>query len=102
MKTIVKHPGHPAHFAHVPNTLEGLQSVVDGYIETVTISPDLVMICNEEGFLRHLPDNCQVCGMRIVGTFILAGVNGDKFDDVPLSQEDAELLFPEMFQEGKS
>jgi len=95
---LVKHPGHPAFMVSTPNTLEALQGLVDGYIETVTLATDLVLICNEEGFLRHLPDNCELCGMRLVGSIVLAGVSGDEFDDVPMSRAQAQKLFPELWE----
>ncbi len=97
IKVLAKHPGHPAHFVHIPNTLEAMQSLVGGYIETVTLATDLVLICNEEGFLRGLPDNCRLCGMRLVGSILLAGIDGDEFADIPLDREQAERRFPELF-----
>ena len=97
IKVLAKHPGHPAHFVSIPNTLEAMQSLVGGYIETVTLAPDLVLICNEEGFLRHLPDNCQLCGMRLVGSILLAGIDGEEFTDVPLDRDSGPKMFPELF-----
>lgn len=99
---LVKHPGiHKPFMVCIANTLEALQSLVGGYIETVTIATDLVLIANEEGFLRGLPDNCQLLGMRLVGTIVLAGVKGDEFDDVPLSYDQARRLFPQLWEVRK-
>lgn len=67
----------------IPNELEALQTIVGGYIETVTLATDLVIICNEEGKLLDLPYNCDICGASFVGTIIFAGINGDEFADVP-------------------
>lgn len=49
MKIIYKAPGRSAEVRDVPNTLEALQGLVGGYIETVTVATDAVIICNEEG-----------------------------------------------------
>ena len=76
---VIKDPGERPIVASIPNTLEALQKAVDGYIETVTIASNLVLICNEEGRLLDLPDNCTVCGVSFVGSILAAGVNRDTF-----------------------
>lgn len=48
MKAIRKKPGCAPELIDIDNTLKALQAEVDGYIETVTISSDAVVICNEE------------------------------------------------------
>lgn len=63
------------------------------YIETVTLSSDCVVICNEEGMLRGLPYNCNICGIDFVGTIVFAGINGDEFSDIPLSFKNFKELF---------
>ena len=71
----------------IENTLDALQEVVDGYIETVPILPDeAVMIVNEEGRLRGMPVNTIasiVSGRQIVGPAFIVGVDGEEFTDVP-------------------
>lgn len=84
MRVIVKEPGKSAVDELVPNTLEALQKLVGGYIETVTIASDAVVICNEEGRLRGLPENCEVCGVPFCGTIVIAGIRGEEFADVPI------------------
>lgn len=95
MVVIIKRPGERAEEATIPNTLKALQKAVGGYIETVTMEPvmmasDIVVICNEEGRIRHLPYNCTFCGHQFYGTIVFCGVDddGDDFADVPLSLED--------------
>lgn len=61
MKAIRKKPGCAPEIIEVENTLKALQREVSGYIETVTIASDAVIICNEEGRILGLPDNCRVC-----------------------------------------
>ncbi|MBS6476095.1 MAG: DUF3846 domain-containing protein, partial [Clostridiales bacterium] len=56
---------------------------VGGYIETVTLATDCVLIVNEEGRLLDLPYNCNICGLDLFGTVIVAGVDGDEFADCP-------------------
>ena len=54
MKAIRKKPGCAPELIDIDNTLKALQAEVDGYIETVTIASDAVVICNEEGRLRGM------------------------------------------------
>lgn len=83
MKAIRKKPGCAPEIIEVDNTLAALQTEVGGYIETVTIESDAVIICNEEGRILGLPDNCRVCGVDFVGTVLIVGIKGDAFCDVP-------------------
>ena len=83
IRVYIKEPGNDVYEKYVENSLEEMQSIVGGYIETVTIATDLVVICNEEGRMMGLPYNCNLLGMDFVGTIIFAGVDGDKFGDVP-------------------
>ena len=83
MKAIRKKPGCAPEIIEVENTLKALQREVSGYIETVTIASDAVIICNEEGRILGLPDNCRVCGVDFVGTILVVGRNKDEFCDVP-------------------
>ena len=82
----------------IENTLDALQSAVDGYIETVRLVPGrAVMIVNEEGLLRGLSPNpiaSAVANTQIVGTAIIVGVDGEDFTDVP---EDVERCIRALF-----
>lgn len=87
------------------NSLENFQTAVGGYIETVTLAEDLVIICNEEGRLKGLPYNCTICGVSFVGDIILAGVKGEEFADLPVDYKRMKELFgwlwPEKQKEAK-
>lgn len=65
------------------NTLEAFQEAVGGYIETVTLATDLVLIVNEDGRLLDLPHNITVLGMDLFGTVVAVGVRDDEFASVP-------------------
>ena len=83
MKAIRKKPGCEPELIEVDNTLAALQREVEGYIEVITLPYGAALICNEEGRLRSLPDNSLVCGVNVVGTVLIVGVNGSEFCDVP-------------------
>lgn len=83
MKVIYKAPGCAPEIIDVPNTLEALQEKVGGYIETVTFATDACIICNEEGKLLGLPDNCCLLGKHFVGPILIVGIDGEEFCDIP-------------------
>ena len=83
MRVIIKEPGKQARWGWLDNTLPALQEAVGGYIETVTVTTDVVLIVNEEGLLYDLPEN-RVLGYPFRGTVVACGVKGDEFADVPI------------------
>lgn len=76
MKAIRKKPGCAPELIDIDNTLKALQAEVGGYIETVTITSDAVIICNEEGRILGLPYNCRFVGVDFVGTVLIVGTKG--------------------------
>lgn len=90
MRVIRKAPGRPPELVEMENTLAALQQAVGGYIETVTLSEDAAVICNEEGRLRGLPYNCSFLGITFVGPILVVGVDGDEM--CSLDDGDAALL----------
>lgn len=77
---IVKDPGKPPRVEPLfDNTLEAFQRAVGGYIETVTVCSDLVLVVNEEGRIRCLPFNECVCGQPLYGPIVAVSVKGDEF-----------------------
>lgn len=51
------------YFRHIPDTLEALQAEVGGYIETVRLTTELLVIVNEEGWLMDMPENQHLKGI---------------------------------------
>lgn len=72
----------------IENTLKALQKVVGGYIETMTLSTDHVLIVNEEGKIHGLSPNKYLHG--IVGDALLVRVSGDEFSS--MADEEVEAL----------
>ena len=79
--------GSGARAVDIENKLEAFQEAVDGYIETLTLVPDeVVMIVNEEGLLRGLGINPLATALycsAIVGVAVVVGIDGEEFCDVP-------------------
>lgn len=79
----IKEPGEDPRIDPLfDNTLESFQKMVGGYIETVTIASDLVLICNEEGRINGSTYNVTVCGCDFYGPVLAVGVADDEFASV--------------------
>lgn len=80
---IVKEAGQPPRVEPLfDNTLEAFQQAVGGYIEAVTLTPEVVIICNEEGKLLGLPHNVTISREDFVGTVVVCGVKGEDFSSL--------------------
>lgn len=84
MRVLMKEPGKDPRTMIIPNDLGTLQQLVDGYIETHTLTDGLVMIVNEEGKLKGLEPNFYVDRLKdtILGTAIFCGEDGEEFTDI--------------------
>lgn len=96
---LIKEPGKTPRHVNISDTLENLQKTVGGYIETVTITSDCVVICDDEGRLKGKPWCCNICGVDFVGTVILCGVAGEEFAVLPLDWKDMKRLLPQLWEE---
>lgn len=93
MKIIYKAPKEKPKIIDIENSLKALQEAVGGYIETVSIASDAVIICNEEGLLKNMPLNLKLLGVPFFGPVLIVGVDGDEFTDLYEPEVMAELLF---------
>lgn len=94
---LVKYPDRDVTITYVDNELKALQEKVGGRIETVTVSEDLVFICNEESYIKKAKFNFGYDGKQFFGTVLILGLNGDEFADCPMRVSDARKFFPELF-----
>lgn len=99
IKVIIKEPGKLPRSTNISDSLENLQRTVGGYIETVTLESDCVIICDEEGRIKGKPYNCSICGVDFVGTIIICGIWAYEFTDIPIGFQEAKQLFPELWEE---
>lgn len=100
IRVLIKEPGKDPELKNIENSLESLQEAVGGYIETVTLTTDLAIVCNEEGRLLGLPYCCKICSVDFVGTIVMVGVKGTEFSDLPGDVErHAKQLFPNLWEE---
>lgn len=93
MIAIYKEPGARPVIIDIDNTLEALQAAVGGYIETLTLCTDRVVICNEEGRINDMAYNCNICGAMLFGPILLVGADGADFADLKQPERVVELVF---------
>lgn len=79
IKVVVQNPGEISRIVTVPNTLEALQELVGGHIEVHHISGSLLLVMDEEGRLKGLPENvrCVQYGTIVGPVFITADQDED-------------------------
>ena len=87
MTAIIKRPGQPAFTREIENSLQSLQKLVGGYIETVSLPRGICMIVNEEGKVHRLQPNFRLEHDLIVETDVFVGVSGEEFCGLSLMQE---------------
>lgn len=100
ISVLIKEPGRKPRHVNISDTLENLQKTVGGYIETVTICSDLVVICDEEGRIKGKEHCCEIGGVEFVGTVILAGVDGDEFADLLLHWDAMKRMLPALWEDA--
>lgn len=94
---IYKRPGFDPVEVTIPNTLEQLQGMVGGYIETVPFTREILLLCDEEGKLRNREPNFALRGDVIFGAVVFLGVKGDEFTDCPMDLETFYMLYDWLF-----
>ena len=69
-------------FSEIDNELESFQNIVGGYIETLPVDDEIMMIVNEEGKLLSLLPNFAWRGDFIVGPAIFCRRDGDELTSI--------------------
>lgn len=69
LTTVIVPADSEAYVAEIPNTLEDMQELVGGYIQTARLTSGIDIVCNEEVHIIGLPVNRNF--PAIVGTFFL-------------------------------
>lgn len=79
IKIVYQNPGEISRIVTIPNTEEAMQELVGGYIEVHHISGSLLLVMDEEGRLKGLPENvrCVQYGTIVGPVFITADKDED-------------------------
>lgn len=73
LKIVLKKVDEEPKLMNIENTLEAKQKLVDGLIEVVRISDDILLVCNEEGKLENLQPNLMFDYDYIAGDCFFVG-----------------------------
>lgn len=79
MRVMVVEPGKKPYKKYINNTLEDINKIVGGYIETYDMDNGTIVVLNEEGKLKNLEPNRRIPHDILVGTFIVVGDDGEDF-----------------------
>lgn len=91
IRALVVEPGKEPDERQISPSLESMQALVGGHIESVPYRGGRVTVyANEEGLLLGLPPNRHVGDNLIVGTFVVLGTDEDG-DAVSLTDEQLAL-----------
>lgn len=92
----------------IENELPVLQKMVDGYIEAISLSKDVVALVDEEAKLKGKSPTYSIpfqgCALPILGDFIICGVEQEEFRGLtdPEIATVQRLVRPCSFSPGKT
>ena len=94
IKILIVEPCKEPYCCEVENELKSLRGIVGGYLESVTLSNRLTILCNEDGLFLKLPKNNSIVRGRtgnvgFVGTYFFAAHKSGEF--ISLTDEDITL-----------
>ncbi len=79
MRVVMKRVNEDWKIGEIENDLKALQNFVGGHIQAVPLASDLCIVCNEDGRLEGLPENCIVYGIPFCGDILLIRTCRDEF-----------------------
>lgn len=97
IKVVLVEPKKQARVVEIDHSLESMQEIVGGYIETFQLDDEVFIICNEEGKLNDL-EPCRAIWHEgelieiIFGTFFICAAPWDSEDFASLTDEQAEYF----------
>ncbi|MFI3201128.1 MAG: DUF3846 domain-containing protein [Eubacteriales bacterium] len=107
LDVLLVEPMKPPKEFQVADTLEALQGMVNGYIETVNMNDDpVVLICNEEGKMNGSTLNRAIYDKQgeivdvIAGSFLIVGSGDENFESLSQAMKEKyakEFETPEKF-----
>lgn len=90
LRIVLKKVGEQPEIMNIENTLEAKQKLVDGWIEVVTVTDDILLVCNEEGKLDNLEPNLLFDYDYIAGDCFFIGDDYENGDFKSLTDEQIE------------
>ena len=82
---VVKEPNKKPEIRTIDGSLEEMQKIVGGYIESVSISGNIDLWVNEDGLAEKLPFNLYARDIPLFGT-IFAAAHNEEGDMISLNK----------------
>ncbi len=73
LKVLYIEPGKRPYRSEIPDRLDAMQQAVQGLIEFVPLSDEVLLVCNEEGKINGMQYNRRIENDIIAGPFFLIG-----------------------------
>ena len=93
LRVIYKKPGCMAELREIPNTLWSLQGAIPGYIQAVTYKNGLIILCDEDGYIKGLSPNI----FGICGPVVICREDGEDFASI--KKTDIRAIMDEVTEE---
>ena len=90
LRIVLKKVGEEPEIMNIENTLEAKQKLVGGWIEVITVTDDILLVCNEEGKLDNLDPNLLFDYDYIAGDCFFIGDDYKNGDFKSLTDEQIE------------
>ena len=90
LRIVLKKVGEEPEVMNIENTLEAKQKLVNGWIEVVSVTDDILLICNEEGKLENLLPNLNFGCDYIAGDCFFVGDDYENGDFKSLTENQIE------------
>ena len=98
IRIVKKAVGEVPVVVDIANELEAYKQIVGGWIETVQLNNNIIMVCNEEGKLEGLKENFYMASLHdmIVGDVFFASV--EKEDFASLNENQINIIMKKWFE----
>ena len=85
LSVLIKEPGRAPRHVNISDSFQNLQKTVDGYIESIELYSDVVILCDEEARIKQKPYCCTCDPIKtdLYGTIVLIGTDGNGLCDLP-------------------
>lgn len=80
MNVLIIEVGKAPYVKEIEDSNKAIQDIVGGYYKEIIIDNHFRLLCNEDGLRLQLPYNKTVGRHKIVGTFLLTGVD-EEFEE---------------------
>lgn len=87
IRVVVKRAGEPAEIKWIENELKTYNKLVGGWIETYSLTDEILIVLNEEGKINGLEPNLAIpCHggetEYIVGDIVFVSIDGEDFGSI--------------------